>query len=230
MQGLGGSTWFGRRCCGKPAAMAAQIGSEMDRAGEASVGPVPAQVRPLVLSLSALLCACISLGCSKETKPVAEEPKVPAASETAAAHQADPAPGESPPAANEPGEPAAPSGDLKSQVSEDSFDLKVEPSGSYAVGTEGQVQIVLDAKAPFHVNKEYPYSFALNESPGVKFASMKVQKDAVKLEAQRATMSVPFTPSEAGAHTISGTFKFSVCTDEQCLIKKQELALSVDVK
>ena len=92
------------------------------------------------------------------------------------------------------------------------------------------MQIVLDAKAPFKVNQEYPYSFALNEAPGVKFASMKVAEDAVKLEQKRATMSVPFTPSEAGARTISGTFKFSVCTDEQCLIKKQELALSVTVE
>jgi hypothetical protein len=43
-------------------------------------------------------------------------------------------------------------------------------------------------------------------------------------------MNVPFTPSEAGERTISGTFKFSVCTEEQCLIKKQELALAVTVE
>lgn len=222
--------------------MAAQIGSEMDSVGEVSLGHASTSAR--ILGWRTRLCVCVALGvlgalgCSKETKPVAEEPKVPPSGETMAAHEADQAPGDSAPAAKAAapadataaGEPAAPPGELKSQVSEDSFDLKIEPTGSYAAGKEGQVQIVLDAKAPFHVNKEYPYSFALNDSPGLKFASMKVQKDAVKLETQRATMTVPFTPSKGGAHTISGTFKFSVCTDEQCLIKKQELALSVDVK
>lgn len=178
------------------------------------------------------LCA-LGTACSKESKPVAEDPKVPASSnsETAAAEgtkpEATPAPAEAKPV--EPAAPAA-AGEGKNRVSEDSYDLKLEPSGTYKVGTAGAVQVVLDAKAPFKVNQEYPYSFSLNDAPGVKFASMKVTEDAVKLEQKRATMSVPFTPSEAGQRTISGTFKFSVCTDEQCLIKKQELALAVNVE
>jgi len=178
-------------------------------------------------------------GCSKESKPIAEDPKVPASSSAetaeveAAKPEAAPAPAEAKaadPKAGESPAPAAATGDAKAKVSEDSYDLKLEPSGTYKVGTAGAVQIVLDAKGPFKVNQEYPYSFALNEAPGVKFANMKVTGDAVKLEKKRATMSVPFTPSEAGARTISGTFKFSVCTDEQCLIKKQELALAVTVE
>lgn len=182
-----------------------------------------------------------SIGCSKESKPVAEEPKVPASSnsDTAdsegtkpeAAAAADSDFGEPKGAADTKGaEPAGAAAAGKSTVSEDSYDLKLEPSGTYKVGAAGTVQIVLDAKAPFKVNQEYPYSFALNEAPGVKFASMKVAEGAVKLEQKRATVSVPFTPSEAGERTISGTFKFSVCTEEQCLIKKQELALAVTVE
>ena len=85
-------------------------------------------------------------------------------------------------------------------------------------------------KSPFKVNQEYPYSFSLKETAGLKYASMKLTQDAVKLELKRATMTVPFTPSEAGQRTISGTFKFSVCTEEQCLIKKEELALAVTVE
>src|SRR6187402_1963550 len=121
--------------------------------------------------------ASIGTGCSKESKPIAEDPKVPASSSTesaeveaakpeaapADAKAADPKAGESPAPA------AAPTGDAKAKVSEDSYDLKLEPSGTYKVGTAGAVQIVLDAKGPFKVNQEYPYSFALNEAPGVKF-------------------------------------------------------------
>lgn len=187
-----------------------------------------------VLGLFALLS-----GCSKESKPVAEDPKVPASSnsQTAEVEGAKPEAARAPTKATDAtdakaAEPAAAAaaGAGKSQVSEDSYDLKLEPSGTYKVGAASTVQVVLDAKAPFKVNQEYPYSFSLNEAPGVKFASMKVTGDAVKLEQKRATMSVPFTPSEAGERTISGTFKFSVCTDEQCLIKKQELALAVNVE
>lgn len=189
------------------------------------------------------LCVAVGLfasftGCSKESKPVAEDPKVPPSSNAANA-EAEPAMAPATPDPAEPalgapskaGEPAsAGAAELKSKVSEDSFELKLEPSGTYKVGTAGQVQIVLDAKAPFKVNQEYPYSFALKETPGLKYASMKVAQDAVKLEPKRATMTVPFTPSEAGSRTVSGTFKFSVCTEEQCLIKKEELALSVPVE
>ena len=184
-------------------------------------------------ALAVLGLFAILTGCSKESKPIAEDPKVPASSSTESAEveaaKPETARGAEPKAEEAPAAAAA-AGELKSKVSEDSYDLKLEPSGTYKVGTEGAVQIVLDAKTPFKVNQEYPYSFALNEAAGVKFASMKVTGDAVKLEQKRATMSVPFTPSEAGERTISGTFKFSVCTEEQCLIKKQELALAVTVQ
>jgi len=43
-------------------------------------------------------------------------------------------------------------------------------------------------------------------------------------------MVVPFTPQQPGERVISGTFKFSVCTDEQCLIKKHDLGVAVKVE
>ena len=178
------------------------------------------------------LFALGALACSKESKPVAEDPKVPARADTSAAEPEPP--GAEAKAAGqpqaEPPKPAEPPADLKAAVSEESFDLKLEPGQTYKVGEEGQLKVVLDAKPPFKVNQEYPYSFTLNESPGVSFASQKVTKDAVTLEAKRATMVVPFTPKEAGQRTISGTFKFSVCTDEQCLIKKHDLGLAIHVQ
>jgi hypothetical protein len=115
-------------------------------------------------------------------------------------------------------------------VNETSFDLKIQPKGSYQVGQSGTVEIVLDAKQPFKVNKDYPYSFKLNESQGLSFPAMKVQKDAIELQEKQAVMKVAFTPEAAGEKTISGTFKFSVCTEEQCLIKKHDLALAVTVE
>lgn len=180
-----------------------------------------------------LVVGLLVAACSKESKPVAEEPRVPApsgeqGSDSPSAEAAAKVPKPT-------GDSAAPSGavdtsSMQASVSEESFDLKLSPSGSYQVGQAGQVDVVLDAKPPFKVNQEYPYSFTLNESAGLSFANMKLKRDAVKLEEKRAILSIPFTPQEAGERTVSGTFKFSVCTEEQCLIKKHELALAVNVK
>jgi len=178
-----------------------------------------------------LLVAFALAACSKETKPVAEDAKAPTAASTEAEAKAEPAvPGADEPAAkaDEPGE-AAP-GLMNDTVSEQSFDLKIQPKGSYQVGQAAAVEIVLDAKQPFHVNKDYPYSFKLNETKGLSFPAMKVQKDAVELQETQAVMKVGFTPEAAGEKTISGTFKFSVCTEEQCLIKKHDLSLAVNVE
>ena len=179
-------------------------------------------------TLACLFVAFAPLACSKETKPVAEDARAPA-----------PAEGETKPAAAEPprtepseGEVPKPAEALaaKDTVSDASFDLKIQPSGSYQVGQSATVEIVLDAKQPFKVNKEYPYSFALQQSEGVSFPAMKVQKDSIELKEEQAVMKVNFTPQAAGERTIAGTFKFSVCTEEQCLIKKEDLALAVNVK
>lgn len=175
------------------------------------------------------------LACSKETKPVAEDAKAPTAASTSEAdakrleaesENAKPTPAKGDESAALAG-PAAPG---KDSVSETSFDLRIQPKGDYQVGQSGSVEIVLDAKQPFHINKDYPYSFALKPSEGMSFPSMKVRKDAVALQEKQAVMKVGFTPEAAGERTISGTFKFSVCTEEQCLIKKHDLELAVNVQ
>jgi hypothetical protein len=51
----------------------------------------------------------------------------------------------------------------------------------------------------------------------------------MNVDKQRSTMSVPFTPTQAGSHTLSGELAFSVCTDDKCLIEKQTLSFPVDV-
>jgi hypothetical protein len=174
-------------------------------------------VARLALSIAA---GVLALGaCSKET-PAPEGPKsgsTPAAELTPAAAAAG---GEE---ASEPSANAAPSFD------ESSFALKIQPKGSYKSGAASNVEIVLDAKKPFHVNDKYPYKFKLAKSEGVKYATDVVKKDAVKLETQRAVMTVPFTPESAGKKKIAGQFSFSVCTDDKCLIEKRDLALDVQV-
>jgi hypothetical protein len=179
--------------------------------------------------------ALVLIACKREAPPAGEDARVPTSQ---APLPAPPLPADTQPAnvqaaasdapATAPATGSAQAG--TSRYDEAKFTVEARPSGNYAAGKEGALEIVLDAKPPFHTNQQYPYKFKAKEAPGVKFAQPVVGKDAAKLEPQRLTMRVPFTPDGAGQRTVSGQFAFSVCTDETCLMEKRDLALVVDVK
>jgi hypothetical protein len=191
----------------------------------------------LLFVLGALPAAALLLSsCKREVPPAGEDARVPTA-ESSPAAPADtaaraPEPGApaSAPAAASTAAPATPQAAGSSRYDEAKFDLTAQPSGAYSAGKEGTLEIVLNAKPPFHANQQYPYKFKAKEGAGVKFAQPVFGKDAAKLEAQRVTMRVPFTPDGAGQRTVSGQFAFSVCTEETCLMEKRDLSLVVDVK
>jgi predicted cupin superfamily sugar epimerase len=115
-------------------------------------------------------------------------------------------------------------------VTDPSFEVSLEPpKAPLKAGQAGAVEVVLVAKAPFHVNDKYPIKLKLKETPGVKYASMVIGKDAAKIENMKAVVPVTFTP-EAGKRTVAGQFLFSVCTDDKCLMEKRDLELAVMVE
>ena len=127
-------------------------------------------MRPTFVALVAFALT----GCNKEAPPTAEQPKAPDAEvrkDPAATGAALPAP------AAEPGAAAAAPQAASSRVSESQFDVAIAPSGTYQAGKEGTVEIVLEAKKPFHVNAEYPIKFKVKEGPGVKYSAAVVGKD-----------------------------------------------------
>lgn len=190
-----------------------------------------AMARLISPSLLGPLALCLSLplsGCKNQAPPAAEATAAAPSTAAPAAASATGAAAALPPADS--AASAAPAAPASSKFSEAGFDLVLEPKGSYASGQSGEADIVLSAKAPFHVNQNYPYKFKLKDAPGLKYASMVVAKDAVKLEPARATVPVVFTPEAAGKHTVSGQLSFSVCTDDKCMIEKRDLALDIDAK
>jgi hypothetical protein len=177
--------------------------------------------------LSALLALLAAPACNKEAPPTAEQPRAPDAEVTTPAPALTPA---AAPAEAAPGVPAPAAQAAQSRVSESQFDVSLAPKGDYQAGKEGTVEVVLDAKAPFHVNDQYPIKFKAKEGAGVKFPQAVVGKDKAKVENMRATLPVAFVPEAAGKQTVAGQFLFSVCTDENCLMEKRDLSLVVDVK
>jgi hypothetical protein len=163
-------------------------------------------------------------GCNKETPPAAEEPRS-ASNATAPlpAAAAPDAPSAAAPAADVAATPGAP------KVSDAAFDLSLEaPKAALKAGQAGTVEVVLVAKAPFHVNDKYPIKLKLKETPGIKYDNLVIGKDAAKVEQMKAVMPVSFTP-EAGKRSVAGQFAFSVCTEDKCLMEKRDLALQISV-
>jgi len=185
-----------------------------------SVSRTPRGVR--LAGLIALGTLSVLAACKNQTPPAAEATAEPAAKAPVAVGVAAAAP--SPAAAEPPATAAA------SKYSEAAFDVVLQPKGAYTSGQAGAAEIVVSAKPPFHANDKYPYKFKLNEAPGLKFANLVVDKDAVKVEKTNATLSVALTPERAGKHTVSGKLFFSVCNEDQCLVEKRDLALEIDAK
>jgi len=193
------------------------------------------------ISYAGAIAIAAFFGCSKEAKPTAEQPKPAEKSATQITPAAVPPAGgdksgAEPAAAGseEKGGSEGAEGDelksAKSTYSESNFDLSIKPSGDYKAGQAGEVQIVLDAKAPFHANDKYPYKFKLADAAGVEFPDKIVTKDKAKLEHMKVVLPVAFTPKGAGKKKIDGVFHFSICTEDKCLIEKRGLTLAVDVK
>lgn len=89
------------------------------------------------------------------------------------------------------------------------------------------LRIALEAKGAFHVNDEYPYKFVAddaNDKRGVHPAAGSFAKDAPT----KGALTVPFTIDEGARDpVVSGTFKFSVCADEKCLIEAKKIAAKI---
>jgi len=104
------------------------------------------------------------------------------------------------------------------------------------VDADCAMTIRLVAAGDWHINKDYPYKFIANAAPGVTFLGKseanvfgKPTGDFHEEGEKSATMTVRFKPTSAGEAKVSGTYKLSVCSAEQCQIEQQAVRLSVPV-
>lgn len=96
------------------------------------------------------------------------------------------------------------------------------------MGAPAIVEVVLVAKGDFKVNDEYPVKFRLTGADGLKAPNV-VDKSKSKVEHKKLTLEVGLTPEAAGKKRLDGTFHFSVCTHDKCLIEHRDLSLELDV-
>ena len=94
----------------------------------------------------------------------------------------------------------------------------------------------LAASGDYHVNKEYPYKFTATAASGVQFLGngdanvfSRGAGDFREDGEKNATLTVRFKPTASGEARVSGTYKMSVCSAENCQIEQQAVNLAVPV-
>jgi hypothetical protein len=110
-----------------------------------------------------------------------------------------------------------------------SYSVELKPMGAYKVGDEGQVELVLNTKSPYHTNKEYPYKFK-TAGTDVKYSKDVFVRADGAFEEKRATFKIKFKPTKAGKAKVGGTFYLSSCSEANCVTDKVELDVEIDVK
>jgi hypothetical protein len=127
--------------------------------------------------------------------------------------------------------PAAPPG-AKSKVDDAVYSLEMKPTGTYKVGQEGLVEVMLVSKGDYHINDKYPIKFKLADPApaGVSFPKPILKREDGVFEEKKGLLKVPFVAANKGQTKVAGVLSFSMCSTGNCLMQKQELEALVDVQ
>jgi hypothetical protein len=128
--------------------------------------------------------------------------------------------------------------DERLRLKPDEGTLAITPPADTAAGTEAVAKIVVTPKTGYHVNTEYPIKLTLDPPANVKLDKQeltagghdKAKGDAEALDETQLVLAIKMTPAQSGSYTINGTFKFAVCDKDQCLAKKEPIAIQIAAK
>ncbi len=118
------------------------------------------------------------------------------------------------------------------------FEVRLEPPASVRAGQPATARILLTAKGGYHVNRDYPLAFRPEPASVAAFGGERialgegVERTPCAGQAEDAcALSAPLTLTvPAGQATLAGTFAFSVCTAQVCLIEKAPLSMAVTAR
>jgi hypothetical protein len=144
-----------------------------------------------------------------------------------AASPAEPALGSTEPAAEVP--PAPPPTEARPRWDESNFTLDAIAAGPYAANTVGSFELRLDARAGFHVNREYPWMVSVTVPEGVSTPSTTIEAAGMTLAEASARIPVTFTPGAPGTHRITCAVDFGICTEENCQFETRNVSVDVVV-
>ena len=106
------------------------------------------------------------------------------------------------------------------------YEIAATPEPGCRSGAWCTVRLELTALGGFHVNRDYPFKFVAAAAEGIEHdgtGAFTVQTETTGVLVHR------FRAAAAGAARITGTFKLSVCSDDQCEIEAAPVAVDVPV-
>jgi hypothetical protein len=118
----------------------------------------------------------------------------------------------------------------------EAFEVALVAPPAVRAGARGTARVVLSARGPYHVNRDYPASFRPGAASTAIFPGARVALgDGAERtpcrdfpgEACTVSLPLPFTAAASGETRIAGVVAFSVCNPDRCLIEKVPLAVSV---
>ncbi len=171
----------------------------------------------------------LPLACNKSEVPAGGAPSSPVTSAAAA------------PAASAASAPAvaaaAPApADCGHTACGESFFVDAVAPDACTTGARCDVTLKLVATGAFHVNDQYPYRYKAQPTPTVEFLGTdpagknvfsKPAGDWTQTGAKSGVLTVHLTPTAKGGSTISGVFKLSVCSEQNCLIEQPEVHVAI---
>lgn len=186
------------------------------------------------------LLLCVVAACSKsagnQDKVSSPPPPATSSQDVIAVPQAGAGPSMGAKPADSP--PAAGKDDDRLRLAPAEGTLAVVAPEDAKPGAETVAKITVSPGKGYHINTEYPIHLTLASTEGVTLAKSdftagghdKGKGDADALDEQSLAFAVKLTPSASGSYTVAGKFKFAVCDANQCLPKKETIAIKVAAK
>ena len=84
---------------------------------------------------------------------------------------------------------------------------------------------MLQPKAPFKNNLEYPYRLKF-EGGGARPSKTELTKADMEVNEARVVVPVTYVAGTDADPSLTGLFAFSVCTEDKCLIERKRLRMT----
>lgn len=126
--------------------------------------------------------------------------------------------------------PGAPAADPAAAPAGEKQYTAVAPAVVIKVGATADAKLTIKAAKGLHFNQEYPAKFAVTAAAYAKCTKEKLAAKTgdVKFEGVDGVVTLPLQGLAAGAGKLEVIGSFSVCSEEQCYILRDE-KLSLDV-
>jgi hypothetical protein len=136
------------------------------------------------------------------------------------------------------GGPNATNNDARFRLAPEEGKLAIEVPADAKANAEATAKITVTASSTYKVNTEFPTKLTLETTNGVQIAKAelkagghdKAKGDADVFDEHELVFTVKLTPGASGNYTINGNFKFAVCDKDQCLAKRETIAIVVAAK